>query len=552
MFVFIPVRSISLLVWERTSRMKKLMMIGGLRVSSYWSANFIWDFILMTLVAKISLILFVVSNTKAFIGTNSGYTLLITLIFLLCCISWAYLFSFVFESYWNSWILLANMIWISGLICLVLSYVPWWIANFPKDAFLLHPYFCFVKAMEKMGTTTHSKEAESKSLFSQIYIYVISMIIETIIFLCIVVALDTGVFTKVGEKIHIARYKETINKLKLDGGESTFIEDGNARPENQTNNTIVEGKCLTKVFSSTNIAVKNISFGIEKGQCFGLCGANGAGKTTTFRMLLNEIYPTFGSAFINGKRISAGCMLEGSGYCPQVDCLDPFLTARQHLRLFSKLAGIDDASAKDHIQYYMENLGLTSYDAQITNTFSGGTKRRLSAAIAFIGDPSVIFLDEASTGLDPMSRFGLSNCIQYLLRNGKAVIFTSHAMEEVDDMCRSLVIMKKGEIICSGSPSELKNNYGSKYLLECIMPDGYLDMDALKIAIRSKIPDANLKEERHNGINFNLPLTTTPLYEVFEQMDILKESQSNILKSYSISQQTLDDVFIHLVRDNEM
>ena len=200
----------------------------------------------------------------------------------------------------------------------------------------------------------------------------------------------------------------------------------------------------------------------------------------------------------------------------------------------------------------MENLGLTSYDTQITNTFSGGTKRRLSAAIAFIGDPSVIFLDEASTGLDPMSRFGLSNCIQYLLRNDKAVIFTSHAMEEVDDMCRSLVIMKKGEIICSGSPSELKNDYGSKYLLECIMPDGCDDMDALKIAISSKIPDANLKEERHNGINFNLPLTTTPLYEVFEQMEILKENQGNIFKSYSISQQTLDDVFIHLVRDDEM
>ena len=159
-------------------------MVGGLRVSSYWSANFIWDFILMTLVANISLILFVISNTTAFIGTNSGYTLLITLAFLLCCVCWAYLFSFVFESSLNSWILLANMIWISGLICFVLSIHPVQLAmkvKIPEYVFLPHPFFCFVKAMGKMGPATHGEEATNKSLFSEIHIYVLIMMIEVII-----------------------------------------------------------------------------------------------------------------------------------------------------------------------------------------------------------------------------------------------------------------------------------------------------------------------------------------------------------------------------------
>ncbi|KAF3836109.1 hypothetical protein F7725_028667 [Dissostichus mawsoni] len=211
-------------------------------------------------------------------------------------------------------------------------------------------------------------------------------------------------------------------------------------------------------------------------QCFGLLGVNGAGKTTTFKMLTGDIDVTSGKASVAGHSILTNILdvHQNMGYCPQFDAIDELLTGREHLHLYARLRGVPESEISrvrrsycheiNHLKLHLtvvaewaiQKLGLSEYASQSAGTYSGGNKRKLSTAIAMIGCPALVLLDEPTTGMDPLSRRFLWNSIMSVIQDGRAVVLTSHSMEECEALCTRLAIMVNGSFKCLGTIQHLK------------------------------------------------------------------------------------------------
>ncbi|CAN0168144.1 unnamed protein product, partial [Discosporangium mesarthrocarpum] len=239
---------------------------------------------------------------------------------------------------------------------------------------------------------------------------------------------------------------------------------------------VVKVSNLRKIYPSSKgvkLAVKSTSLGIPRGECFGLLGINGAGKSSTLAMLsgeLTEIPATSGEAFLAGYNVSTNPedIHRLVGYCPQFDALFATLTAREHLRLYAAIKGIPASQVESAVDEKIHEMGLTQYADRLAGGFSGGNKRKLSVAIAMIGDPQIVFLDEPSTGMDPMARRFMWDVITRIVTENKecAMILTTHSMEECEALCQRIGIMVGGRIRCLGSSQHLKTRFGKGYQLE--------------------------------------------------------------------------------------
>lgn len=176
------------------------------------------------------------------------------------------------------------------------------------------------------------------------------------------------------------------------------------------------------------IAVNNLCMGIRSGECFGLCGVNGAGKTTTFRMLTGDLSPSAGYSFVHGFDITTQRrqVFKHIGYCPQFDALFDELTPVEHMLLMARLRGIQWKEEERHAYQLLRRLDLCEYLHTPVGKLSLGNKRKLSTALALVGNPSIAFLDEPTSGMDPSSRRFLWNVIRRLVKEGKSVVLTSH------------------------------------------------------------------------------------------------------------------------------
>lgn len=169
---------------------------------------------------------------------------------------------------------------------------------------------------------------------------------------------------------------------------------------------MVEGGCCKGKAIRIKRAVRDVNFGVSPGDCFGLLGTNGAGKTTTFKMLSGEIVPTSGFAKIEGMDVATSMnkIRYLIGYCPQFDSLLDKLSSRQHLELYAAIKGIPYHMREKLITEKLKQLNLTKFEHVQAGTYSGGNKRKLSVAIALLGNPPIVFLDEPSSGMDPEAR----------------------------------------------------------------------------------------------------------------------------------------------------
>lgn len=202
------------------------------------------------------------------------------------------------------------------------------------------------------------------------------------------------------------------------------------------------------------MAVQDLSFGLKQGECFGFLGINGAGKTTTMKMLTGDIVPTSGNATLSGYDILTQQVQvrRQIGYCPQNDALIDLLTVREHLELFAKIKGVPNSDLDLVVREKMEQLNLTAFEDKLAGSLSGGNKRKLSVAIAMIGSPRILFLDEPSTGMmDPVSRRFMWDVISEISTYNKesTVVLTTHSMEECEALCTRVGIMVGGELKCT-------------------------------------------------------------------------------------------------------
>ncbi|CAL7939780.1 unnamed protein product [Xylocopa violacea] len=301
------------------------------------------------------------------------------------------------------------------------------------------------------------------------------------------------------------------------------------------------------------MAVQEISFRVKQRECFGLLGVNGAGKSTTFRMLTGEEMPDSGTMYLGKSEIYTDRKnyLSQMGYCPQTDALLTSLNSFDHLRLFAILRGIPKSKVDLEVNKWINRLNLNACMHQPSGTYSGGNKRRLNIAMALIGNPTLVLLDEPTTGVDPAARRSLWNILQTCQAMGQAIILTSHSMEECEALCNRLVIMVKGQLVCIGASQELKQRFGAGYDIHVKLNPSRTDDDVynIKRIIESSLP-CEIRDENLGLIAYHVSDIGTTWEKMYSTMNDLKR-QYSCIEDYAVLSATLEQLFIQFARGSE-
>lgn len=311
--------------------------------------------------------------------------------------------------------------------------------------------------------------------------------------------------------------------------DDNVIAEENRVLEGGANDDLIVLSKMTKVYDNGKKAVNNISLGIAPGQVFGLLGINGAGKTTTMQMLTAEFPPSSGDATLAGFSVT----LEPAktrrriGYAPQFDAHFSNLSGREHVEMYASIKGVPKDAIKEAVAYKLKEVGLSDDDSdRLSAGYSGGMKRRLSLAIATIGQPQIVFLDEVSTGVDPVARREIWKLISDMVsdttvaeKDRTSVILTTHSMEECEALCPRIAIMANGRIRALGSAQQLKNKFGQGYQIEmrCKIvgkedADYLENMTKLAAAVNVELPEG--EDVQADGMFFNLEQVKSGLFSL--------------------------------------
>ncbi|DBA88861.1 TPA: hypothetical protein ACH3X2_000106 [Trebouxia sp. C0005] len=298
------------------------------------------------------------------------------------------------------------------------------------------------------------------------------------------------------------------------------------------------------------IAVAGLSLAINRQECFGLLGPNGAGKTTTIRMMEGFMDASSGSIVIEGHSVRSG--MEGMsglvGICPQHDLLWESLTGREHLLFYARLHALKGRKLSDAVTEGLRSVNLLADKAgdKLVSSYSGGMKRRLSVAVALIGRPKVVYLDEPSTGLDPSSRRLLWDVIRSAKQTA-AVVLTTHSMEEAEALCDRIGIFVGGRLSCIDNPQELTARYGDYLSFSLSVPPK--QAEAACEAIAMYVHGAHLIHSLGGTLKMELPSASVDVGQLFEYMDKLKRGGTLQVRDWGVSHATLEEVFIRITRD---
>ncbi len=224
---------------------------------------------------------------------------------------------------------------------------------------------------------------------------------------------------------------------------------------------------LTKEYGDVK-AVDGLSLSIHEAEVFGLLGPNGAGKSTTINCLTGILKPTSGTVRVGGFDIQteSSKAREILGVSPQETAVYNYLTGKENVRLFGALYSVPKRSLESRVDYVLEKVGLLDEATRRVSTYSGGMKRRVSIAMAIVRDPKVLLLDEPTVGMDPQSRRAVWDFILELRDRGKAIVLTTHYLEEAEELCDRVGIIDHGRLIAIGTPSELKAKHSARDLEE--------------------------------------------------------------------------------------
>ena len=299
-------------------------------------------------------------------------------------------------------------------------------------------------------------------------------------------------------------------------------------------------------------AVKGISFNVEDGELFGLLGPNGAGKSTLIRMMTTLIPATSGKAIIAGHDVSKepDAVRRAIGVIPQALTSDIDLTVEENLSIYAKLYEVPKVKRERNIADLLEAVDLTKWRHAQTKTLSGGMRRRLEIARGLVHGPQIFFLDEPTTGLDPVSRVAVWEMLNRLKQmRGLTILITTHYMDEADRLCDRIAIVDHGKLVALDTPLALKATVPGSSIVEV-----QLGQESPELQTRlEQLPSVTSVESHSNGmyrlLTSNGSLTTTQLVE-------MAVASGETIKGLSVQNTTLDDVFVYYtgrqLRDEEV
>ena len=588
------------LVWERTSASKHLQMVSGLHRGVFWAGAYVWDLIAFGPPLAIFLVIFAASEEEAYTGESFAVVAAALGLFALSAPPLAYLLHWPFE---NNMACLAGQMgayFFFGVAQIICAVVLGGLAEAGVDAaetawevlqwaFRWLPHYCVARVLfnlagnhadVRLGLVDAKPkgpwhpEVSGRDLGA--------MAACAAAYALLNLAIEYEVFTAAWWRRRLG-----TTTFSTPGGGGDGFDDGTSDEDEDEDAGVraerVAAAAAAAPGSSRALVVRNlrkryprrrrrgggegfvdavrgVSIAVPSGECFGLLGVNGAGKTTTFKMLSGQFPPTSGDASVTPRGFNMDAtstptsfniltnlarVRQHVGYCPQFDALQGTMTAVDHLLLYASLRGFAPARAVSTARDLIDRLGIQKYATLPASGYSGGTKRKLSVAISLVGDPAVVLLDEPSTGMDPTSRRQLWGVLQSTCR-GRAVVLTSHSMEECEALCHRAGIMVAGKLRCLGPIQRLKSEHGAGYSLDLrVGGDGAID--AVRKLIERRVPDATLKEECATRLRYGLP--SSAVASVFALLE--DKSNEGLVQDYQLGQTTLEEVFLRFAEGGE-
>jgi len=296
------------------------------------------------------------------------------------------------------------------------------------------------------------------------------------------------------------------------------------------------------------MAVNNVTFGVQAGECYGFLGKNGAGKSTVMKMMTNLERPSEGAGYIKGANVTTQSheARNAIGYCPQEHAILGAFTGREMLYYMAEIKGVPKEQIPYEVDRICEILQLKLYLDKRCGTYSGGNKRKLSLGMALIGNRRVAFLDEPSTGVDPFSRRFMWDYIRDITPE-TAIILTTHNMEEGEALCSKIGIIVNGEMVCHGSQHDLKSRFMTGYILSVSVPQEQQRrvMDALHQNLEGvRGCSYSIAEQDAFVIKFSLKAPLSTIFKIGDKL-VRKHGATDFV----VSQITLEDAFLRLTAD---
>jgi ATP-binding cassette subfamily A (ABC1) protein 3 len=572
---------------ERLRNVRALHYSNGIRAVPLWLAYTAFDFGFVLVIAAVTTGIFVAASGAWY---APGYLFVIFFLYGLCATLFAYLISIVVTSQLAAFAFAAGgmvslyLIYFIGYM-VILTYAP----AYAIDSYI--EYFHWTVSLVSPAASLLRTQLLSLNSFSvlcdgnQIPSYpgalavyggpILYLVVQIILLFVALVWWDSG-------------YRPAFLNREKSRQQHTEEHTGTIPPAVAAEITRAENSKdslralhLQKAFG-TNHAVNDITFGIPQGQVFALLGPNGAGKSSTISLIRGDIHPT---THINGggdvliedisiisKRAAARGHL---GVCPQFDAMDS-MTVTEHLFFYARARGVPDP--KTSVEAILQATSLSRFHDRLASKLSGGNKRKLSLGIALMGNPSVLLLDEPSSGMDAAAKRVMWRTLLGVAAPGRALLITTHSMEEADKLATRVGIMKR-KMLALGTVSDLGDQYGDAWVVQLVLASApetsEEEMEGVKDWVRRRIPGVQLDKwgsrgGGHGQLRFKVRKAATHAQangEVFEAgeeavggdvggipglITLLESHREELgLEYYSVSPTTLDEVFLRVVGEEE-
>merc|ERR1719343_417725 len=547
-FPFISGSFATFVVQEKQSKAKHLQVVAGVKPTSYWLSTWLWDIANYQIPCWFTVILMYAFDVSNLTTTDNGVVSAVIALFVLfgpAVASFSYCFSFLFKSpsVCNLILIITGfLIGFAGPLASFILRLFGSIPSSPNDNLLL------AASIVEWVLRIFPQFNLSRGIYSAIYLDTISLINakqvnawdpevclwevvflgwQSIVYLILAMKIDEWSNNPSAmsffRKIFLCDWRSASGKA---GPPRENVDSDVAAEEERVlsggaNDDLIVLSQLGKVYNNGKRAVDSLSLGIPPGQCFGLLGINGAGKTTTMGMLTAEFGPSSGDATLAGYSVAnePEKTRRRVGYCPQFDAHFTNLTGREHVELYASIKGIPAALVKEAAMAKLTEVGLSEFDSdRLAAGYSGGMKRRLSLATATIGNPQIVFLDECSTGVDPVARREIWEMVSNMVSDKNvppaertSVILTTHSMEECEALCPRIAIMAGGNLRCLGSAQQLKSKFGQGYQVELKIKNvEKTDEDYVDIMTKiAKVADVSKEEALQKGDEIFLDLDKT-------------------------------------------
>jgi ABC-type multidrug transport system ATPase subunit len=577
---YIPASFITFVVRERMSKAKHLQIVSSVSPYLYWSTTYLWDMGLFLILVLLIIGAFFIYGKKAaeiFISVDeaAGAVFLLLFTYGLSVLPICYLYSMCFENHSTAQISIMAINFASGFVAVLAYFVMNTVPETQVAAsrivhvFRFFPPYNIGEGLIAIATAyLENTLLDAKVGYFNFKVAgrnILFMVLQALGYMALVLFTESPYYRNAAYWLERQRALLVLKKSVM---EATDV-DGNLIPVDKDEDILIEedvvaktankgdfALCienLVKIYPSNFVggkakhAVRGLTLGCQSGERFGFLGVNGAGKSSTLNVLTGDIAPTGGEIFIGGMPLSDPKTRESIGYCPQTDPLFDLMTARETLWFYGRIRGIEPTILHRKVEALIRQVGLTPHADRTSGTYSGGNKRKLSLAISLIGSPTVLLLDEPSSGMDPFARRQMWDVIAAVSEK-RSVILTTHSMEECEALCTRIGIMVDGRLRCLGPSSHLKARFGNGYQIEVRFSAEDRFEECMEL-LRSICEDVEIDEKHGQFLRLKVP--ALDLGYAFKILEESKMCVSGCIVDYTVSQNTLEQVFLKFARMQE-